>query len=163
MPAVLSTDINQQNICCEKVLNILRQSREGVTLTYRSMIKSRQWDNYCKLTGANYDQAFQDLDSTITIPQDILLQIGYKYQCTELCPFPCCLDDIKCWEWDLIKNYKTISDILSWCAIGMRHDKIAQWHSIPVESVRKWNHKRIKIAERDDIYKGFQDYLDFIK
>lgn len=160
MPIV--ADIEQQNVCCEKVLNILKKNQQGIPITYRSMIKTRQWDKYCQITGANYDQAFHDLDSKITIPQDILSQIGYKYQCTELCPFPCCLDDLKCWETDLIRNYKMITDSLSWISVGMRMDKVAQWHGIPVELVRKWNQKRTKIAERDDIYKGFQDYLDYI-
>jgi hypothetical protein len=162
MPSVLSTDIDQQNVCCEKVLNILKQNQQGISLTYRSMIKSRQWDNYCKITGANYDQAFQDLDSQITIPQDILSQIGYKYQCTELCPFPCCLDDLHCSEPDIIKQWAVIESVLSWCSIGMRMDSIARWHSIPVETVRKWNSKSRKILSRSDIYKGFQDYLDYI-
>jgi len=160
MPIV--ADIEQQNICCEKVLNILKQNQDGIPITYRSMIKTRQWDNYCKITGANYDQAFQDLDSKITIPQDILSQIGYKYQCTELCPFPCCLDDLKCWEWDLIKNLRVIEDVCSWLQVGMRQDKIAAWHGIKVEEVRKWNAKKTRIADKIDIYKGFQDYLDFI-
>ncbi len=162
MPAVLSTDIDQQNVCCEKVLNILRQNKEGVPLTYRSMIKSKQWDKYCNLTNTNYDQAFQNLDSIITIPQDILTQIGYKYQCTELCPFPCCLDDLHCSEWDLIKNWNKISDVLSWVSVGMRMDKVAAWHGISVDEVRKWNSKSRKILSRADIYRGFQDYLDFI-
>jgi hypothetical protein len=160
MPIV--ADIESQNICCEKVLNILRQNQEGIPITYRSMIKTRQWDNYCKITGANYDQAFQDLDSKIIIPQDILSQIGYKYQCTELCPFPCCLDDIKCTEWELIRNWGKISDIISWVNCGMRMDRVAQWHNVTVDEVRKWNTKSKKLISRSDIYKGFQDYLDYI-
>jgi hypothetical protein len=160
MPIV--ADIEQQNICCEKVLNILRQNKEGIPITYRSMIKTRQWDSYCKITGANYDQAFHDLDSKITIHQDILSQIGYKYQCSELCPLPDCLDNIKCWETDLIRNWAKIEDIVSWLNVGMRQDKIASWFGVPVESVRKWNHKLKKISNREDIYRGFQDYLDYI-
>jgi hypothetical protein len=162
MPLVLSTDINQQNVCCEKVLTILRQNQQGIPITYRSMIKSRQWDKYCNLTGTNYDQAFQDLDSQITIPQNILTQIGYKYQCTDLCPFPCCLDDLHCSEPDIIKQWGTIESVLSWCNTGMRMDRIAAWHGISVETVRKWNSKSKRILERSDIYKGFQDYLDYI-
>jgi hypothetical protein len=44
----------------------------------------------------------------------------------------------------------------------MRQDKIAAWHGIKVEEVRKWNAKKTRIADKIDIYKGFQDYLDFI-
>jgi hypothetical protein len=160
MPIV--ADIETQNICCAKVLNILQRDRNGIPITYRSMIKNRQWDNYCKITGIDYNQAFQNLDSTITIPQDTLSQIGFKLNCTELCPFHCCLDEIKSTEWELIRNWKMIEDILSWCSIGMRMDKVAAWHQIPVESVRKWNTKSKKLEIRAEIYRGFQDYLDFI-
>lgn len=160
MPIV--ADIEQQNVCCEKVLNILKQNQQGIPITYRSMIKTRQWDKYCQITGTNYDQAFHDLDSKITIPQDILSQIGYKYQCTELCPFPCCLDDIKCTEWELIKNWQMIENVISWVSCGMRMDKVAAWHNISVEDVRKWNSKHKKLSIRADIYRGFQDYLDYI-
>jgi hypothetical protein len=155
-------DIDTQNICCEKVLSILQKNKSGISITYRSMIKNRQWDNYCKITNTIYNEAFHNLDDKITITLDILNKLDFKFTCTELCPFPCCLDDIKCMEWELIKNWKMIEDVLSWVQCGMRMDKVASWHNIPVENVRKWNNKVKKINARAGIYKGFQDYLDFL-
>jgi len=162
MASVLDLNINAQNVCCDKVLNYLRQSKDGVPLTYRYMVKTRLWDNYCQLTDTSPSEAFEKLDNTINVPLKILDELNYKYKCTDLCPFPCCLDDLHCWEWDLIKNWVMIENCLSWLSIGMRMDKIAQWHNVKIDDIRKWNTKRKRLDTRAEIYRGFQDYLDYI-
>jgi hypothetical protein len=162
MAAILDLDISSQNICCEKVLNLLKQTKGGVPLSYRSMVKLRLWDDYCHLTDTSPDEAFKHLDDQISIPLEILNKLNFKYKCTELCPFPCCLDELKCWEIDLIRNWEMITNTTSWIDIGMRMDKVAKWHNVDITLIRKWNVKRKKINNRAEIYKGFQEYLNFI-
>jgi hypothetical protein len=160
---MLEIDIESQNICCDIVLRILNDKEEGLPLTYRHLVKERIWDDYCKLQKIpDIQSAFNKLDESITIPFHILTELKYKYKCSELCPFPTCLDDLHAWEFELITNYEIIANVLSWSQIGMPLTKVAQWHSVSIENCRRWINKRKKIQDREETYKGFLPYIQYI-
>jgi hypothetical protein len=161
MPAVAV--VENQNVCCTKVLTILNQDERGLTLTYRQLVHDRLWDSYCEIMEISHrGEAFNKLDEAITIPYPILSKIHYKYQCSELCPLPICLDDLSAWETELIQNWPKIKDIVSWIEIGMTMNKISGWFQTDIESIRRWNGKRKKIAHRSEIYDQLQEFVRFL-
>lgn len=161
-PSLLDQDIEAQNICCETVLKILNEQKEGLTLTYRHLIKERAWDAYCReMKISHISEAFDKLDESITIPFKILTKINYKYKCTELCPLPMCLDDLHAWEQELIINWEKLEAALSWDGI-LPLTKIAAWHSISIDDLRRLSSKRNRIKEREQIYRDFQPFVQYI-
>jgi hypothetical protein len=163
MPAILDLDLDTQNICCETVLKILKDKQQGLPLTYRSLIKDKVWDSYCKEMGiATPQEAYYKLDEPITVSFDTLSKLNYKYKCSALCMLPTCLDDLSAWEFELIENWKIIEDVVSWIEIGMTLTKVSAWHGIPIDSIRRWNSKRKRIADRAEIYKNFQNYIHYL-
>jgi hypothetical protein len=161
MPAVAV--VETQNVCCTKVLEILNQDERGLTLTYRQLVHDRLWDSYCEIMQISHrGEAFNKLDEPITIPYPILSKINYKYQCSELCPLPICLDDLSAWETELIQNWKTVKDACSWIEIGMPMSKVALWHKIEIEDIRRWYSKKKRIQNRSEIYDKLQKFVRFL-
>jgi hypothetical protein len=162
-PALLDQDIETQNICCDIVLKILNDQKEGLALTYRHLIKERVWDDYCKIVkNPNVQEAYDKLEETITIPFSILTKINYKYKCTELCPFPICLEELHSWEMEMVLHYPIINDIIGWVDVGLPMEKVARWFNVDISDVRRWNQKRKKIGERVEIFKGFQPFIKYM-
>lgn len=83
-------------------------------------------------------------------------------RCTEDCPFPCCLDELKDWEFELIKNWAIIEDIITWVNLGMKIADAARWHSQPETTVKRWVDKRKRILHKAQLYKDFQPFIDYI-
>jgi hypothetical protein len=162
MPPLLGIETENQNICCDNALRFLKDSKITLDFTYRQIVREQWWDVYCKTTKTPTNKAFVDLDAQLSLPYDILSKINYKFKCTELCPFPECLEELHASERELILNYRLIEDILGWINIGLTMEKVAQWHGVPISDVRRWNAKHKKITDRLEIYKGFQDYLAYL-
>jgi hypothetical protein len=162
MPSMLEIDIEVQNICCKKALNALEDKHGGVVLPYRKVIRLKFSDAHYNAIGFNFQEAFNDLDKEITIPFALLDEIKYKYQCTEICPFPICLEELHGWERELVLNYNKIVDIISWIDVGFTVEKVSRWFSVDINDVQRWKQKRKKVGERIDIYKQLQDFIPYI-
>ena len=83
MPPLLELDINSQNGCCERALRYIENNGDGVSITYRELVRSRIWDSYCLATNTSPHIAFLALDDSLFIHCDTLKQIDYKFKCSE--------------------------------------------------------------------------------
>ena len=156
---MLDIDIDSQNICCTKAFQFFKDTK-SITISYRKLVRLRLSDSQCEAIGLN-QEAYNDLDKEIPVPLELLDSINFKYRCDELCPFPACLDDLHAWEYELILNWKIISDALSWNGI-LPLTKIAAWHSISIEELRRWNTKQKRIESKNYVYRDFQPFVKYI-
>jgi len=162
LPPLLGIETENQNICCDNALRFLKDSNKTIDFSYRQLVREQLWDTFCKKTKTATSQAFVDLDAQLSLPYDILSKLNYKFKCTELCPFPECLEELHASEMDLIFNWTKIEGIVSWLEIGITMEQIAKWYSVDVGEIRRWNSKRKLQEKRIDKYRAFQDYLAYL-
>lgn len=158
----IELDIERQNICCEKAFQLFKNNN-SVPLPYRKLLRLKLSDAQFVAIGLNNQEIYNDLDEKVDVPLELLNSISFKYRCDELCPFPECFDELHSWERELILNWKTITDLVSWIDnSGLTMERVARWHNIPIEDCRRWNTKRKKIADKETIYLEFQNFLEYI-
>jgi hypothetical protein len=162
LPALLS-QTETANCCCDKALSFFKDSNFTADISYRQLVRQQLLDAYCKITKTSTYDAFKDLDLTLAISFPILAHINYKFQCTTLCPFPICLDELKATEYDLILNWRKIDSIFTWLGLTDSTAQLAKWHCVKPEDVRRWVAKRKKLEdERIEVYEQLQPFLKYL-
>jgi len=161
LPGLLGLNTNTQNVCCGRAFAYFKD-RGKVNLSYRKLIRLKLSDKQYHELGFTQDK-YKNLDEEVEIPLKILDSINFKYECDELCPFPDCLDNLNCWETELILHWDKIEEIFSWVEVGITLDRVSKMYCIPIEDIRRWNIKRKRITDRANIYKGFQGLVKYIQ
>lgn len=161
MPGLLDLKTQAQNICCAKAFEYFKD--QGVIkLSYRKLIRLKFSDAQYYNLGFTQDK-YKNLDEEISVPLETLDSIHFKYECDELCPFPECLENLRCWEYELIAHWNKIEELYTWIDVGLTLDRVSKMYNVDIEDLRRWNQKRKKITDRGEIYKGFQGLLKYLQ